>query len=146
MCRPVQQQSKDTKLPNNIAMLLPKTPAAALAARAAVAEKEQPKSDLYDGSIADWKRDMLDPNSKANINNKFKVPLSPNRHVSKIEDAPKTDDIVSQMVVAQPSLEEDSTEPTNKARKKVRGFNDLISSIKSGTLLGGLIGGKDTLG
>ena len=95
--------------------------------------------------MEDWKRDMLDPTSKANINNKVYIPVSGFKKLQRAV-TPKTDDIVSQQVVAQPSLADDSVEPTNNAKKKVRGFNDLISSIKSGTLLGGLVGGKDTLG
>ena len=83
-----------------------------------------------------WQKGMLDPNSSANINNKPNIKYY----------HPNDNSVVSQQVVAQPSMAEDSVEPTNKARKKVKGFNDLISSLKSGTLLGGLIGGKNTLG
>ena len=83
-----------------------------------------------------WQKALLDPNSGANINNRPST-----RYYNPNDNA-----VTSQQVVAQPSLADDSVEPTNKARKKIRGFNDLISSIKPGTLLGGLVGGKDTLG
>ena len=127
MCRQVQQKMlKDMKL-------------------AEEAKKTRADADPYAGRLADWRRDMLDPNSGASINNKPSNGIDRfNRFTGRTVD--NDSDIVSQQVVAQPSLAEDSVEPTNKARKKVRGFNDLISSIKFGTLLGGLIGGKDTLG